>query len=307
MEFEPKPSVPSAFVTLNGVNLAVRRNGQMGSMPVVLLHGLSSHGAIYDNVVNVLESNYDVHRLDFRGHGRSSRHPGTYDVNHHVSDIVAYLEAEVGQPAFLVGHSLGGVVAHLIAQRLPELVLGLFEEDPPLFFCDIKLFQSSVFARVFPILESETRILQEQKYSLETAYEFIANSPSPRGGIARDWTLPSDLAARAQSLILVDPEVWPPAIDGRTLLGYEPETPVKVPLTVLRSDPTLGAALLPEHSDRLQTANPHADIICVIGASHDIHGEVPTSAEYLALLQKTLASASALLTDQMRLAIESDI
>jgi pimeloyl-ACP methyl ester carboxylesterase len=289
MASESQPSPPTAFVTVNGVSLAVRRNGQVGSMPVVLLHGLSSHGAVYDGVVEALGDPYELHRLDFRGHGRSSRHPGTYDVDHYVADVVAYLEEHVGRPAFLVGHSLGGVVAHVLAQRRPELVLGLFEEDPPLYFCDLEVFQTSMFAELFPLLERETRRLQEHDNTLGAAIDSTANGPSPRGGIASDWTLPRDLAARAQSLLLVDPEVWPPAIDGRTLSGYEPDTPVKVPLTVLRADPAMGAALSPEHADRLQRANPHATIAHIVGATHLIHDEIPTAPTYLAHLRNALA------------------
>jgi pimeloyl-ACP methyl ester carboxylesterase len=293
MASEIQPSSPTAFVTVNSVTLAVRRNGHVGSTPVVLLHGLSSHGAVYDGVIEaieVLEDQYELHRLDFRGHGRSSRRPGTYDIDHHVADVIAYLEEQVGRPAFLVGHSLGGVVAHVLAQRRPELVLGLFEEDPPLYFCDHDVFQTSMFADVFPILERETRRLQESGNSLEAAIDSTANGPCPRGGIASDWTLPRDLAARAQSLLLVDPEIWPPAIDGRTLSGYEPNTPVKVPLTALRSDPAMGAALSPEHADRLQRTNPRATIEHIVGATHLIHDEVPTAAMYLAHLRKALAA-----------------
>jgi pimeloyl-ACP methyl ester carboxylesterase len=292
-ELDPTaPSAPSSFVTVNGVELAVRRHGQVAAMPVVLLHGLSSHGAVYDGVVEPLADRYDVHRVDFRGHGRSSRHPGTYDIDHHVEDVAAYIEAEVGRSAFLVGHSLGGVVAHVVAQRHPELVLGLFEEDPPLYFCDLKLFQSSMFPELFSTLERETRDLQEREDTLEAVYQFIANSPSPRGGIAKDWTLPRDLAARAQSLLLVDPEVFAPAIDGRTLSGYDPDTLVNVPLTVLRADPSLGAALFADHAERLHSANPHADVELVVGATHSIHAEVPTSATYVALLQSALANVA---------------
>jgi pimeloyl-ACP methyl ester carboxylesterase len=292
MASESQPSLPTAFVTVNGVNLAVRRNGHVRSMPVVLLHGLSSHGAVYDGVVEALSDQYDLHRLDFRGHGRSSRHPGTYDVDHHVNDVIAYLEVHVGRPAFLIGHSLGGVVAHVVAQRRPELVLGLLEEDPPLYFCDLQVFQTSAFASLFPLLEHETRRLQEHDNTLEAAFDSTANGPSPRGGTASDWTLSRDLAARAQSLLLVDPEVWPPAVDGRTLSGYEPDTPVKVPLTVLRADPAMGSALFPEHADRLQRANPHANIELIVGATHLIHDEVPTAATYLTHLRNALANSA---------------
>ena len=46
--------------------------------------------------------------------------------------MLAVLE-EVGTPAVLVGHSLGGVVAWWLAQKHPGHVIAAFLEDPPLF------------------------------------------------------------------------------------------------------------------------------------------------------------------------------
>src|SRR4051794_21483374 len=106
------------------MNLHVERHGD-GS-PVLLLHGVAGSSRTY----GWLELDGSV-RLDFRGHGASDRAPGTYRLEHYVSDAVDVLSS-IG-PAALAGHSLGGVVAWTVAQQRPDLVTRAFLEDPPLF------------------------------------------------------------------------------------------------------------------------------------------------------------------------------
>src|SRR4051812_22105246 len=96
-----------------------------GAGPLLMLHGVAGSSRTYA----FLE--LPAVRFDFRGHGASDRAPGTYRLEHYVSDAVSVL-SEVG-PSLLAGHSLGGVVAWTVAQQRPDLVTGLFLEDPPLF------------------------------------------------------------------------------------------------------------------------------------------------------------------------------
>ena len=99
-------------------------------MTVVFLHGVAGSRATYDWLPDTV-AGHRVVRPDFRGHGAAPRTPGAYLIADYFADVAAVL-SEVG-PAVLVGHSLGGVAAWWAAQRLPELVLGAFLEDPPLY------------------------------------------------------------------------------------------------------------------------------------------------------------------------------
>ena len=75
---------------------------------VLLLHGVSGSTATYDFLVPGYPG-HRLHRLDFRGHGRSDRAPGAYLLDDYASDAEAVLDA-IG-PALIVGHSLGGITA----------------------------------------------------------------------------------------------------------------------------------------------------------------------------------------------------
>lgn len=91
--------------------VAIDHHGTAGPM-VVLLHGQGAAGLVWDGVVEALA---DTHRLvvaDLPGHGRSGRLP-RYTAGAYAAAVAAVLPA--GDPVVLVGHSLGGMVAMMVA------------------------------------------------------------------------------------------------------------------------------------------------------------------------------------------------
>jgi pimeloyl-ACP methyl ester carboxylesterase len=209
----------------DGIALASYRDGTNGGHPVLLLHGLSGAACSYDEVVGNLDSGLEIHRLDFRGHGDSDRAPGTYDVPHLVADVVAYIREVADRPVFLVGHSLGGVVAHVVAQFHPELVVAVFEEDPPLYFCDHSLFEQTMFAMVFPMIASQIRDVQANNATFEAVCNGVRNAPTARGGITAADLNDTNIASRAKEMLGCDPTTIDTAVAGRLLIGYGPDVP----------------------------------------------------------------------------------
>lgn len=114
-------------VVLRGV-LHPRRRRVSPRATAVLLPGTGDTAATWDAVGPVLSADRDVVALSLRGHGRSDR-PGAYSIAGMADDVAAALvELEHG-PVDLVGHSLGGLVAMLVAAREPALVRRLVLED----------------------------------------------------------------------------------------------------------------------------------------------------------------------------------
>jgi pimeloyl-ACP methyl ester carboxylesterase len=115
-------------VDMVGTTLAYRVVGDPADLPMVLLHGLGDDERDWRVVVPALAAHHRVYALDLRGHGRSS-HPGRYSFELMRDDVRGFLEAVVAEPCVLVGHSMGGTVAILLAQTAPQLITHLILED----------------------------------------------------------------------------------------------------------------------------------------------------------------------------------
>lgn len=112
--------------------LTIHRYGDPGAAPLVLVHGLTDAGTAWPSLIRHWGDRWDVHAPDLRGHGLSPRFTEDQlavapDVM--LADVVALLEA-MPEPAALVGHSLGGLLALRAALVRPELVRALVVEDP---------------------------------------------------------------------------------------------------------------------------------------------------------------------------------
>ena len=114
------------------IELHVAEDGDPSAPPILLLHGITSFGGTWDWIVPTLAKQFRVLRLDFRGHGASDRAPGEYTTDGYVSDAVAAIEQVAGAPCIVMGHSLGGATAAMLAQRHADLVVAAVMEDPPL-------------------------------------------------------------------------------------------------------------------------------------------------------------------------------
>jgi pimeloyl-ACP methyl ester carboxylesterase len=267
------------------------RDGSPRATTVLMLHGLSGISTGYDEVVDDLGDSADVFRIDLRGHGRSDHAPGTYSVPFYSDDVIAFIEEVIAEPVVLVGHSLGGVITHHISATRPDLVRSALCEDPPLYFCDQSLFEQSIMAGVFPVLEANMRAAQAQGKPREFYQSMIEDAIMPWGR-AGDYMTPRALQSRVDSLMLGDPDVWLPAIHGGALSGYDPDARITKPMIILQADPQMGPALFPEHAARQHEVNPEIDIRLIDGAPHGIHSFLSSRERYVEALRDIIHRAS---------------
>jgi pimeloyl-ACP methyl ester carboxylesterase len=247
---------------------------------VVFLHGVAGSRLTYKWVPESV-AGHRVIRPDFRGHGAAARTPGNYRISDYVEDVIEVLRAE--GPAVLVGHSLGGVAAWSAAQQAPELVRGAFMEDPPLYWGKPEGHASNTAIPRFRELAELARRWQASGVSEAEAAASLAAEPD--GAVQTD----DALAARAYSLLHLDPEVLDTVIDGSLLASADVVSPVDVPVCVLAagSEPAFGVA----SEERLASTHPRVQVVRVEGAGHSIHDERAYRDEYFARVEAFVASA----------------
>jgi pimeloyl-ACP methyl ester carboxylesterase len=111
-----------------GVRLSYLDFGGDGP-PVVLLHGLAGHAGEWAETARWLSERAQVLALDARGHGRSEREPSDVTRAAHVADVAFVVEQLDLEPVVLIGQSLGGQTALLVAAERRDIVRGLVLAD----------------------------------------------------------------------------------------------------------------------------------------------------------------------------------
>ncbi len=269
-----------------GMTLAVEHHGDESAPPLILLHGLSGRRQTWDPVVEQLLPRYvdsgqlQLLAVDQRGHGESSRAESVhgYDAVGYAADLAAVIEFLGAGPAAVVGHSLGGVVAAQLAATRPELLLGVFLEDPPLYEGDRARREASPVAAFFPKLVAAVRDLQARNAPWEE-YRPVALA----------MTSPGEVDDRCQALHAWDPTTMEAAIEGVVWRGYDPAAPLRCPVSVVRADPDVGAVFEPGDVEPFLAANPDADVAMVPGASHNVHA-APTLTPFMRELNDFLVN-----------------
>ncbi|WP_369202442.1 alpha/beta fold hydrolase [Streptomyces sp. PU-14G] len=100
-----------------------------GPGPVLLaLHGHFGRGRIFAPLARALAGRYRLLAPDQRGHGHSDR-ADSYAPEAYADDAAALLDALAIPSAAVLGHSMGGAVAFVLAARAPERVSALLVAD----------------------------------------------------------------------------------------------------------------------------------------------------------------------------------
>ena len=117
-------------ITVDGVRLVCQAWGAADLPTLVLLHGLGGQASTWDTVAPELAGSFRVLAIDLRGHGDSDR-PGDYSFELMRDDVLGVLGQLGLDRVNLLGHSMGGTVAYLIAQQEPGRIGRLILEDTP--------------------------------------------------------------------------------------------------------------------------------------------------------------------------------
>lgn len=99
--------------------------GPAGALPVVLLHGAGGSSAMWTQLHTALRAGRAVYALDLPGHGRSAPLLDPPTIEHYAAVVRAFLDEAGLERVAVVGHSMGGAVAQVLALEARDRVAGL--------------------------------------------------------------------------------------------------------------------------------------------------------------------------------------
>jgi len=129
-----------SFMSRDDITIFYRKyqaNSERARM--VISHGLGEHSGRYGTVIGrLLPKGVTIWVPDHRGHGRSDGprgHVRAFD--EYITDLkklvtMARKDLPEGEKCFLLGHSMGGLIALRCAQRVPGMIDGVIVSSPTL-------------------------------------------------------------------------------------------------------------------------------------------------------------------------------
>jgi pimeloyl-ACP methyl ester carboxylesterase len=241
--------------------------GDSGS-PVVFCHGLFGQGKNWTAIGKALADDHRVLLLDLPDHGRSPRSE-RFDYVEYADQVAARLTADLGtdDPVALVGHSMGGKVAMLLALRRPELVERLVVVD----VAPVAYDHADEFAGYIEAMKAVDLHALERRDDADAALREAVPDPMVRGfllqslrreGHGWQWLLNLDLLARDLDLITgwpADRLAGAAAYEGLVLwVGGQSSRYVE-----------------PEYVEAMDRWFPRNRRVTVKGAGHWVHSERP--------------------------------
>lgn len=137
---------------------------------VALVHGFGEHGARYTWLAEALtDAGYALSTFDHRGHGHSPGLRGHIDsFQEFLDDVAASLPGAQalapGAPVFLMGHSMGGLIALDYAIRRPQGLAGVIASAPLLAQPNVApwmTYASKLLSRIKPDFSLDTGVKPE--------------------------------------------------------------------------------------------------------------------------------------------------
>lgn len=183
----------------------VQTLGDPAAPPLVLLHGLfvGSLASWYFTAAPALAKTRRVLMYDLRGHGRSDRARGGYDLASMAADLGALAETFDGRPFDVAGHSYGALIALRFALDHPARVrrLALVEAPlPPSRFRDLDAFASRSPAEMVAMLPTDLRATMasgdRRAARLVESLSFLAHESTLLADLRAERDLPDAELAR---------------------------------------------------------------------------------------------------------------
>ena len=240
--------------------LSLLRYGERSERPALLIvHGLFGSARNWGAIAKRLSDTREVVSVDMRNHGESPW-AESHDYAALADDLARVIAAE-GSAMDVLGHSMGGKAAMMLALTRPELVRRLLVADiAPVAY---QHSQSHLIAamRALPLAELDSRSAADaalaQAVSDPGVRAFLLQSLDLRAQPPR-WRLNLDVLEREMDRITG----WP-----------EPDGQYTGPVLFLsgaKSD-----YVRPEHRSGIKALFPNAKFAKLPGAGHWLHAEAP--------------------------------
>ncbi len=243
----------------------------MQTKTAILIHGLSEERSVWSRQEPFLNSALNVLAYDVRGFGASPVGDGQGTVAQMADDLGQLLSTSVTGPAWLVGFSMGGVIAQRFAMDHADRVAGLV------------LIASSCNVGRAGVAFFEDRIRQVSEGGLERLREI--NARDAKGCLSAGYQNLVEEYSALRTAAVRDPEGYLNASRAMLRLNTEPMVQdlgaINCPTSVIAGE--LDPYCPPRASEQIAAAIPGSELTVIPAAGHCLHWEKPDEVNQLIL------------------------
>ncbi|HEY5262860.1 MAG TPA: alpha/beta hydrolase [Acidimicrobiales bacterium] len=260
-----EPNVQRFFVAVDGLRQLSGLRWGGGDVELTLLHGGAQNAHTYDTVALALAP-HALLALDLPGHGHSD--PSIYPASaiaSHALDVARALEQLITPPRPLVGMSLGGLTALLVAHDRPDLVSALVLIDITPGVNADKARHITDFVNGPTSFDDFNTLLERTKQHNPTRSE-----SSLRRGILHNAVQRSDGTWVWRHQQHGKSELEAPAVGDL----WEKLSELTMPVTLIRA---MGSGSVVDDDDEAEFMRrlPNATIVHVVDSGHSVQGDQP--------------------------------
>lgn len=246
-------------IVVNDVKLHYFRTGG-DKPPVILAHGITDNGLCWTRLAKAMETEFDLLLVDARGHGLSDKPEQGYSAHVQADDLAQFIQTlGLKQPA-IIGHSMGGVVAGVLADTYPDLIGRLILEDPAWYPRDEDITQEEIIEEAhqsaIAITKRKTKSIEEIKAQARQDHPLWDSEEFPPFAQAKLQVSPN-----VTEYSVLDPKPW-----------WEIVPNLKCPVLLLTGEAGR-VAISPEIEQEVRELNPDIQVTRLAGAGHNIRRE----------------------------------
>jgi len=257
----------------------VETNLSLSNMPLLLIHGGTARWNTFETIISDLGKVAHVYAVDLRGHGLSGRKNQNYRLRDYVEDMTIFLKKCITKPSLIFGHSLGGMIALMIAAKHPLLVKGVIIGDAPLTREVLKEGSNELTK-----WRDKIQYYHMNQIETKTAKETDFKSSNTRKRLINEMMT---------NLTYMDPDVLTTMIDRfeDTYAGYKVEDlfpRIQCPMLLLQGNPKLGGVISDKEAQKALKMSPNLQHKKIKNAGHTLHLE--DKEEVLAIVKPFITS-----------------
>ena len=204
---------------INGINLHFHKSGK--GTPLVFLSGVGSRLDTWENIIEILKEDFECISIDNRGVGKSDKPLKSYTIDDMSKDTIKLLNKLNIKSAHIIGQSMGGLIAQVIAYKYPMLcksitlcsTVAFADSRSKIIWSSLPILVKQLHPREF-FYVTASWIYSKQTLSntnwLNTTVEKAANHP--------DLTPAHTYKIQVESMIQFDSRAWLDKISSPCLI-----------------------------------------------------------------------------------------